>query len=79
MGMSAEKWIKTEVPLLYQYLAANVETFAYRVYGVSAQGGDLNDDIDSLTNYARQTERIAVVGPEVGAHDLTGIVKWVMS
>ncbi len=34
-------WLARELPLLYQFLVANPPSFEFRVYGVSAQGGDV--------------------------------------
>lgn len=36
-------WIEGRMPLLWQYLRANDERFRWRAYGISAQGGDLNE------------------------------------
>jgi len=55
-----ERWLANRLPLLSQYLKSNDETFLYRVFGVSAQGGDLKEDIDKLTETMRPSDRIKV-------------------
>ncbi len=79
LNMSPSVWVRSELPFLDQFLTANGETFEHRIYGVSAQGGDLKEDISMLTKFVQHTQRIEVVGQDVPDHDLTGIVKWVMS
>lgn len=44
--LTPEGYIKTKLPLLYQYLMCNAERFNYEIWGVSAQGGDFNDEED---------------------------------
>ncbi len=36
-----DEWLAREMPLLHQFLMNNPESFCARVYGVSAQGGDV--------------------------------------
>jgi hypothetical protein len=82
------QWVKERMPLLDQYLRnADVKV---RIYGVSAQGGDLPDldnrpeigddaghlDQKALLSLAKASERIQVVGYGADQHDLTHPVKW---
>lgn len=62
--------------MLHQFLSANPETFEFRVYGVSAQGGDATGE--GRAELLRQTpsERITCIGPEAVAHDLTAPLVW---
>jgi hypothetical protein len=76
---SPEEWLAARLPLLDQYLKANLELFETRIYGVSAQGGDLNKDTDRLQKKHKPSERIFVVGHDGNQHDLTAPVRWVMS
>jgi hypothetical protein len=41
-----EKWLEINLPLLYQYLNCNFERVNYKVFGISAQGGDIENDTD---------------------------------
>jgi len=78
-GRSPEEWLARRLPLLDQYLKGNPELFTTRVYGVSAQGGDLQQDIDLLREKHRHSERITIVGQDCLQHDLTAPVRWLMS
>lgn len=72
-------WISVNRPMLHQYLKHAVDLWEVRFYGVSAQGGDLPKEQGKLRAIRFPSERVRVVGPEVGPHDLTSIVKWVAS
>jgi hypothetical protein len=73
-----EDWLRKRLSLLDQYLKANQEYFILRIYGVSAQGGDLPKESDRLCEAIRPSDRIIVVGQDCGSHDITAPVKWVM-
>jgi hypothetical protein len=78
-GRSPEEWLTRHLSLLDQYLKGNPELFTTRVYGVSAQGGDLQQDVDRLREEHRPCERITIVGQDCLPHDLTAPVRWLMS
>lgn len=44
--VTPEEYIKLKLPLLYQYLVFNSKSIDYEVWGVSAQGGDFDDEDD---------------------------------
>ncbi len=71
-----QQWLSRELPFLYQFLTNNPESFAFRVYGVSAQGGDVTGD--QRMALLRQTpgQRVECVGPDTDPHDLTAPVFW---
>jgi hypothetical protein len=71
-------WLAARLPLLDQYLRGNEERFSVRVYGVSAQGGDLGRDTERLLRETAPARRIGVVGEENRPHDLTAPVRWLM-
>lgn len=48
-GDTPETWLKRELPLLWQFLQRNPGQLEVRVFGVSAQGGDYDEDIDRLS------------------------------
>jgi len=75
---SAEEWLSKRLPLLDQYLKANIERFPSRVYGISAQGAPLDGDVADLQRHEHQSDRIIVVGEGCEPHDITAPVKWVM-
>ncbi len=82
-GISADAWLKKRMPLLDQYLRSGQGAVAVRVYGVSAQGGQLSKkedgpgpDRDRLLKVQPPSCRIKIVGPDVAAHDLTSPLLW---
>jgi hypothetical protein len=77
-GNSPPKWLAERLPLLHQFLESNKEQLEYRVYGLSAQGGDIDTDADRLRRPIRQSERINIIGEECPEHDITAPVRWVM-
>ena len=79
-GLSAAEWLAAKMPLVDQFLRANSPSFEHRVYGVSAQGVQLNDFV-AVGEAAKLTpsRRIEIVGPESAGHDLTLPLVWLMS
>jgi hypothetical protein len=73
---SPEQWLERERPFLHQFLTNNPESFAYRVYGVSAQGGDVTGDQRSELVRQTPSERIQCVGQGADPHDLTAPIVW---
>lgn len=73
-----EVWLTAELPLLDQYLRSNKEILTFRVYGVSAQGGQLPDEADQLKAEVRPSDRIIVVGGNALEHDITAPLKWLL-
>ncbi len=56
--ITPKQWIEKRTPLLDQYLKANSDLIDYEVFGVSAQGGDIEKDKDSLLDKNEPYERI---------------------
>ena len=75
-GVTPAAWVAARLPLLDQYLRSNPERYAVAVYGVSAQGGDLDRDADRLLGERRPGRRVVVVGEDAPLHDLTVPVAW---
>jgi hypothetical protein len=80
---SADDWLARKMPLLDQYLRNAEGAADVRVYGVSAQGGQLSKkggppgpDRERLLSLDRPSERIKIVGTDVREHDLTGPLLW---
>jgi hypothetical protein len=80
---SAEQWLARRYPLLDQFLRNGQGALDARIYGVSAQGGELckkgeapGPDRDRLLALDRPSERIEIVGTEVREHDLTCPLLW---
>jgi hypothetical protein len=73
-----DKWLQAQLPLLHQFLVANREAFHSRVFGVSAQGGDIKKDATELRKKLNPSERIIVVDGSSRSSDITIPVRWVM-
>lgn len=71
-------WLERELPLLHQFLISNPESFEFRIYGVSAQGGDVKSERKSELVVKTPSTRINCVGPETDPHDLTSPIAWLM-
>ena len=80
-GMSPENYLQTYLPLLYQYLSCGAHFKSIKIFGVSAQGGDIdtNEQKDVLRIIDKPSERILVVDEEISSHDLTLPIKWLIS
>jgi len=72
----ARTWLEKRTSYLDQYLKTNFEQFTVRVYGVSAQGGDLKTDRDLLLNFNHASDRILIEGPDCRPHDISEPVRW---
>lgn len=72
-------WLQRELPLLHQFLISNPGSFEFRVYGVSAQGGDVTSDQKGELVVKTPSTRISCIGPETAPHDLTSPIAWLMS
>lgn len=71
-------FLRERLPLLEQYLQGGAGIVAWRVYGVSAQGGDLKTDADNLRAVDVPSKRIRVVLGTKVSHDLTEPLQWLM-
>ena len=71
-----EQWLARELPFLHQFLTNNPESFSVRVYGISAQGGDVTSDQRAALLRQAPSRRIECVGFDCDPHDLTAPVLW---
>ena len=84
------QWLERECPLLHQYLISNAEYFEVKVFGISAQGGDVPRDIEGASAPQQQSrddllkqlpsERVKCVGAgtDTDERDLTAPICWLM-
>jgi hypothetical protein len=79
LDLSPSDWFAQRLPLLSQYVQANAERFPFRVYGVSAQGGDLNSDRERLESVLNPNRRIRVVQEGAPSHDITEPIRWLLN
>lgn len=86
-GASPEEFLAGRMPLLAQYMRQNLAGWDWRVYGVSAQGGEFDPaderkprapNVDRLRELSTLAERIKVVGFDGQSNDLTEPLAWVL-
>ena len=75
--LAPREWLRTELPLLDQFLSSNADAIVFRVFGVSAQGGDYGDTtvVDGLQG-VNPAERVRVVDETAIGNDLTILLDW---
>lgn len=74
------KFIENEMPLLHQYLSCKFDFDIVKIFGVSAQGGDIStpEGVDSLLEKNNPSERIKIISDEGEHSDLTKILSWLL-
>jgi hypothetical protein len=78
-NQTPRQWLQRRLPLLYQLLESTVGIDGFRIFGVSATGGDLKKDRDKLLQVER-CKRIEVVGEGVSnVNDLTEPLQWLIA
>ncbi len=79
--LSPAEWLQKHVKLLDQFLSANEERLPLRVFGVSAQGGDYQDEEvrKRLLRDPSATNRIEIVAATDLAGDITAPIRWLLS
>lgn len=80
LSVSPDEWFSTMLPLLDQFLRAARNRVPFRIYGISALGGDIAnaEDLDRMQNEDQPSKRIIVVGEGCASHDITAPIKWLM-
>ena len=85
-GFSPEEYLAKRMPLLDQFLRHGLHPdWEKRIYGVSAQGGDYDDDNSKLADAERlrdidvPSERISVVYAGDKSNDLTEPLQWLLT
>jgi hypothetical protein len=81
MGQTPEEFISSALPLLYQYLQYGCHYHSFKVFGISAQGGDLTqlDDLKRLQAQNNPVDRILVDDGNTKTHDLTKPIAWLIN
>lgn len=88
-GLNPEEFLARELPLLDQYLRHGSHSWEFRVYGLSAQGGDFEPDlregekidpdlksrVDAIRRIEDASSRIRLLSPSPVA-DLTEPIAW---
>ena len=86
-GLVPSAYLEAKLPLLHQYLRRGADRWEYRIYGLSAQGGEYDKaeegaerepKAEELRNLDQPSTRIQLVGPVPETHDLTEPLAWLM-
>ena len=84
-GLPPADYLRTKLPLVHQYLHRGADDWNFRIYGLSAQGGDYDKlagnaerepEAEPLRNLDQPSTRIQLVGPVPETHDLTEPLAW---
>jgi Double-GTPase 1 len=80
-GLAPEIWLQLNLPLLWQMLEGKRDSSPYRVYGVSAQGGDVTDAEERarLTAIRPPRDRIISQYEQDRSSDVGSPVAWLAS
>jgi len=86
-GLEPHAYLEAKLPLLGQYLRQAADGWTWRVYGLSAQGGEYDStkegvppsaEAEALRNLDQPSKRIRLVQGGTETHDLTGPLAWLM-
>ena len=86
-GLTPTDYLESRLPLLNQYFRRGADGWKWRVYGLSAQGGEYDKvednaervpEAEELRKLDRPSTRIQLVGPVAETHDLTEPLAWLM-
>jgi hypothetical protein len=80
LKVTPDEWLAMALPLLDQFLRAARNRVPFRIYGISALGGDINnpEELKRMQNENKPSNRIIVVGQGSTPHDITAPIKWLM-
>lgn len=75
------KWIEITLPMFYQYLVANSGQINFRVFGISAQGGDVEDplEIARLVALPEPADRIVVQEDAEPHKNIASPIEWLIT
>ena len=86
-ALAPEGYLGAKLPLLSQYLRRGADGWIWRVYGLSAQGGEYDrseedaervPEAESLRTLSLPSKRIQLLGPEGETRDLTEPLAWLI-
>lgn len=78
--MTPDTWLQSNLPLLWQMLEGRSEEIPYRVFGISAQGGDLTQTTkhDELAQVRPPHKRIIVQEGETRTSNIGAPISWLL-
>lgn len=86
-GFEPQAYLETKLPLLNQYLRQGADGWDWRVYGLSAQGGEYDStkegaqpsaEAETLRSLDLPSKRIRLVAGTSETHDITEPLAWLM-
>lgn len=78
--LTPKSWFEKTYPLLEQYLDSNIEVFPTKYFGVSAQGGDYeNEESMKMLLEKQPLDRIVVQEDSDVSSDITKPILWLLS
>jgi hypothetical protein len=78
-GITPSRWLKQTLPLLHQFLKSNRNQINFKLFGISAQGGDYETDSDTLQQFSNPSDRIKVQDEDIVDNDITVPIKWLLT
>ena len=72
------KWLEKRLPLLHQFLLSNSDSYPYKIYGISAQGGDYSSETSRLACINEPRDRITLIEQNKVGYDLTIPIYWLI-
>jgi hypothetical protein len=78
LGIDPWRWVELQVPLLWQWLCAQEPPFEFRVFGISAEGGDVSDPAIK-EQLAEREDPLARILEGPGADGLLDPLLWLLS
>jgi hypothetical protein len=80
LNLEPAEWLDTQMPMLSQFLKANHEKLLTNIYGISAQGGDFEDDDEraALQKLREPAERIRVQVGSEQSKDISAPIQWLL-
>jgi hypothetical protein len=76
LGVDPRQWVELQTPLLWQWLASRGDRFAFEVFGISAQGGDVSNE-SIREELAKDPDPLSRLLRGSGANDLIDPLLWV--
>lgn len=75
------KWIEKTLPLLYQFLVSNSERILFKVFGISALGGNIENEaeLQDLMALPEPAKRIIVQEETNKNHNIASPIEWILN
>lgn len=79
-SIAPSDWVSAKLPLLSQYLSANKRALGFRIFGISALGGELSSDLIDRLGDITPVRRLSMVCDALeSSHDITAPLAFILS